>query len=166
MKNCIIIPAFNEGPCIFDVIESIQKHCDAEIVVIDDGSVDDTAVRAEDAGALVISHPFNMGYGVALQTGYKYAVENNYDFLVQLDGDGQHDPKEIPKFLAVLTVSPFTSTRLTCDNASDKGMVVTVFPFNADMTPSSPLPTARTASAARRVANQRSNGVGLPPLCK
>jgi len=95
-KRCLIIPAFNEGENIVSVIEGVKKHSDADIIIIDDGSADLTAERATKAGALVVSHPFNMGYGTSLQTGYKYAVKKNYDLLVQIDGDGQHDPKYIP----------------------------------------------------------------------
>lgn len=97
-KKCIIIPAFNEEANIALVVAGIKNQIDADIIVINDGSKDLTAKKAGEAGAFVISHPFNMGYGVALQTGYKYAVKNKYDFLVQIDGDGQHDPKSIPEF--------------------------------------------------------------------
>jgi len=92
----VIIPAFNEEKSIVQVVESIKRmQPDMEVIVIDDGSQDTTAVLAEKAGASVLSHPFNMGYGVSLQTGYKYAVHNNYQYLVQMDGDGQHDPQGI-----------------------------------------------------------------------
>jgi glycosyltransferase involved in cell wall biosynthesis len=95
-KKCIIIPAYNEGNNISSVIRDIREYSgNADIIVIDDGSKDFTAVIAEEAGAFVIRHPFNMGYGVALQTGYKYAVEQDYDVLVQMDGDGQHKAKYI-----------------------------------------------------------------------
>ena len=98
-KICIIIPAYNEEENIISVISSIKDHSDVDIVVIDDGSKDLTPENAKEAGAIIVSHPFNMGYGVALQTGYKYAVKNDYDFLLQMDGDGQHDPKYIPDLL-------------------------------------------------------------------
>ncbi len=97
-KKCIIIPAFNEEDQIATVITGIIKYSDADILVIDDGSKDQTATKAREVGAWVIRHPFNMGYGVALQTGYKYAVQKKYDLLLQMDGDGQHDPKNIPDF--------------------------------------------------------------------
>jgi len=95
-KRCLIIPAFNEEENIASVIEGVKQYSDADIIVVDDGSTDQTVERATKAGALVVRHPFNMGYGTTLQTGYKYAVKNKYDFLVQIDGDGQHDPKYIP----------------------------------------------------------------------
>jgi glycosyltransferase involved in cell wall biosynthesis len=82
-KKCLIIPTFNEEENIVSVVDGVKKNSDADIIVIDDGSVDLTAERAAEAGALVVRHPFNMGYGTALQTGYKYAVKKNYDLLVQ-----------------------------------------------------------------------------------
>jgi len=97
-KRCIIIPALNEGNNIVGVICGIKKCTAADIIIIDDGSKDLTAKKARETGAYVISHPFNMGYGVALQTGYKFAVRHDYDFLLQIDGDGQHFPDTIPEF--------------------------------------------------------------------
>lgn len=102
MKSTIvIIPAFNEGKRISSVVAGVRDSLpDAVVVVVDDCSRDDTAVVARQSGALVVSHPFNMGYGAAIQTGYKYARNKDYDFLVQLDADGQHDPTCIPSLLA------------------------------------------------------------------
>ena len=98
----ILMPAYNEGRSISRVIASIQSVVgeSADIVVVNDYSSDDTAIVARQAGATVVSHPFNMGYGAAIQTGYKYARDKGYDFLVQLDADGQHDPACIPALLA------------------------------------------------------------------
>ncbi|MBT1072574.1 glycosyltransferase family 2 protein [Geobacter chapellei] len=97
----VLIPAYNEASRIAQVVLSIKKICPyLDVVVISDGSSDDTAKIARNIGAVVLSHPFNMGYGVAIQTGYKYALANNYDYLVQLDADGQHDPSCIPALLA------------------------------------------------------------------
>lgn len=99
--NIILIPAFNEEQRIAAVIKGIKTAVpDADILVVNDGSRDDTAAAASRAGAIVVSHPFNMGYGAAIQTGYKYARNKGYDFLVQLDADGQHDPTCIPALLA------------------------------------------------------------------
>jgi len=97
-KNAIIIPAFNEKRSISVVIAGIKKICDADIIVIDDGSTDDTARFAQSAGARVLRHPFNLGYGAALQTGYKYCAARSYDLVLQMDGDDQHDPQFIPAF--------------------------------------------------------------------
>jgi len=94
----IIIPAYNEESNISPLIKEIQnKVSGATILVIDDGSVDRTARVAEKAGALVIRLPFNMGYGAALQTGFKYALLKRY--VVQMDADGQHDPDSIKALL-------------------------------------------------------------------
>ena len=99
-KNLVLIPAFNEAMRITEVIRSVKIVADNfDILVVNDGSCDETAAASLSAGALVVSHPFNMGYGVAIQTGYKYALQHGYDFLVQIDGDGQHDPAYIPQLL-------------------------------------------------------------------
>ena len=73
------------------------------MLVINDGSSDSTAERAKASGAKVIHLPFNMGYGIALQTGYKYALRKDYHYMVQMDGDGQHDPYYIKALLEVVT---------------------------------------------------------------
>jgi len=92
----IIIPAFNEEARIGTVLDSVREAGpDGEVVVIDDGSTDGTAAVSQAHGARVISHPFNLGYGAAIQTGYKYALARRAAFLVQMDADGQHDPREI-----------------------------------------------------------------------
>lgn len=99
-NTLIIIPAYNEKS-ISRVVSSVKElYSDIDVVVINDGSTDDTAMLAAKAGAKVLTHPYNMGYGAAIQTGYKYAVRNNYKYLVQIDGDGQHDPKGIKNLLA------------------------------------------------------------------
>jgi glycosyltransferase involved in cell wall biosynthesis len=96
----IIIPAFNEAVNIVEVILKIQKNAPGkDILVIDDGSKDQTALLASKAGAHVVTHPFNMGYGVTCQTGFKYASRMGYDYVVLLDGDGQHEPACIPDLL-------------------------------------------------------------------
>lgn len=99
----ILIPAFNEGRNIGALIEAIQREeVDARIVVVDDGSTDSTAAQARCRGAVVITHPFNLGYGAALHTGYLYARRNGCKYLVQMDADGQHDPISLPSLLAGL----------------------------------------------------------------
>lgn len=96
-KALIIIPAYNEAKNIVRVIKSVQKSVpEADILVINDGSIDATAYLAESAGAYVVSHPFNLGYGAACQTGFKYARRKGYEYVVQMDGDGQHEPACIP----------------------------------------------------------------------
>lgn len=100
-NKIVLIPAYNEALRISKVVSSIRASFpNSDIVVVNDGSSDNTAEIAIDSGALVVSHPFNMGYGVAIQTGYKYARDRGYDYLVQIDADGQHDPSCIPALLA------------------------------------------------------------------
>ncbi|MFQ5851209.1 MAG: glycosyltransferase family 2 protein [Candidatus Binatia bacterium] len=103
MKPLVVIPAFNEATAIGKVADGIRAvDPGLPILIIDDGSIDDTAVIARRAGARVVRLAFNMGYGVALQTGYKYALREGYDCVVQLDGDGQHEPADIPALLEVI----------------------------------------------------------------
>src|SRR5574341_1795212 len=103
MRPLVVVPAFNEAGAIGKVIEGIRATDPRlPILVVDDGSADDTAAVARHAGAHVVRLPFNLGYGSALQTGYKYALREGYDCVVQLDGDGQHEPADIPRLLAPL----------------------------------------------------------------
>jgi glycosyltransferase involved in cell wall biosynthesis len=96
LKVLIIIPAFNEEASIGTVVSSIRQNVpEAEILVINDGSTDKTSEKASLAGADVAELPFNLGIGGAMQTGYLYASENSYDIAVQVDADGQHDPRYI-----------------------------------------------------------------------
>lgn len=97
--NVIIIPAYNEEGRIGSTIAGIRKFSDTDIIVVSDGSSDDTVEEAETAGAVVMKLPFNLGYGAALQTGYKYALKKGYAFAVQMDADGQHDPAYISTLL-------------------------------------------------------------------
>jgi glycosyltransferase involved in cell wall biosynthesis len=93
-----LIPAYQEGPRIAAVVERAQVHLPT--VVVDDGSTDDTADRAEAAGALVLRQLPNAGKGAALRRGFGHALDHEADAVVTLDADGQHDPSEIPRFLA------------------------------------------------------------------
>ncbi|KJR41866.1 family 2 glycosyl transferase [Candidatus Magnetoovum chiemensis] len=95
MKNLlIVIPAFNEERNIAKVIDNIKHYMpDNDILVVNDGSTDNTAAIARAKKAMIISHTFNLGYGGALQTGFRFAVEKNYEYVVTMDGDGQHDAK-------------------------------------------------------------------------
>ena len=93
------IPAYNEAETVSSVVESARKHAD-EVVVVDDGSSDQTALLARDAGGTVIEHDRNQGYGGSLQTIFEEADHRNVDRLVVLDGDGQHDTGDIPHLLA------------------------------------------------------------------
>ena len=98
----VIIPVFREGTVIRAVIEKVRLVMDVtglshEIIVVDDGSDDETAAVAEKAGALVISHPYNIGNGAAIKTGIRQAKGKT---LIMMDGDGQHNPEDIPQLLA------------------------------------------------------------------
>ena len=100
MNVIIIIPAYNEEENIKAVVESIYKlKIKLDILVVNDGSTDNTSKVAKKTGAIVIDLPNNLGIGGAVQTGYLYALRNNYDIAIQLDGDGQHDPKDIIKMI-------------------------------------------------------------------
>jgi glycosyltransferase involved in cell wall biosynthesis len=99
-KWIVLIPAFNEEKQIGRVIRRVREACPtADILAIDDGSQDRTREEVCRAGGRVVSHPFNLGYGGGLQTGYRYALKNGYDCAVQMDGDGQHDPISIQVLL-------------------------------------------------------------------
>lgn len=101
MSILIIIPAHNEAENLPHVLPHLQKTVpEADIVVIDDHSSDDTAAVARKLGAQVVTLPNNLGYGGAVQTGFRYAAEFGYDFGVMMDADGQHDPDSAPALLA------------------------------------------------------------------
>lgn len=100
MRTLVFIPAWNEEDSVAAVIAEVREHLpEADVLVIDDGSTDETAARAREAGALVASLPFNQGLGAALQTGYLYARREGYDFCAHLDADGQHPPPEVARLL-------------------------------------------------------------------
>lgn len=104
----MIIPALNEADTLPSVLHDLRDaapQCD--VLVVDDGSTDATAAVARAAGATVAVLPFNLGIGGALRTGFRYAVEHDYDAAVQLDADGQHDPAQIPVLLAGLAQADF-----------------------------------------------------------
>ncbi len=92
----LVIPAYNEAPHLAGVLEDILEAADGfDVVVVDDGSRDRTGKIASETGVRVLRHPYNLGYGAALQTGYKYALRAGATLLVQMDADGQHAPGDI-----------------------------------------------------------------------
>jgi glycosyltransferase involved in cell wall biosynthesis len=103
LKNsriCVVIPAFNEANSVARVVQRAHQEIpEAHVVVVNDGSKDDTAVRALRAGATVIPLPVNLGIGGAVQAGYLYALRHGFDIAIQVDGDDQHDPAEIERLL-------------------------------------------------------------------
>jgi glycosyltransferase involved in cell wall biosynthesis len=102
-RSLAIVPAFQERASIARVVEDIRRLSSADVVVIDDGSGDGTAAEAVRAGARVITLPFNLGIGSAVQTGYMVALEGKYDIAIQVDGDGQHPAEEIDRLIAALS---------------------------------------------------------------
>jgi glycosyltransferase involved in cell wall biosynthesis len=99
-----LIPAWNEGPRIRAVVDGARRHL--PVVVVDDGSSDDSAIQAEAAGAIVLRQRPNQGKGAALRRGFAHALDAGADAVVTLDADGQHDPNEIPRFLAAFAADP------------------------------------------------------------
>ena len=97
-RTLAIIPCYNEEIAIGSVVLKTKQHVDA-VLVVDDGSMDDTAAIAKQAGAIIISHKKNQGKSIAIKTGFKYALAHNFDYVVTIDGDGQHNPSEIPAVL-------------------------------------------------------------------
>ena len=103
MRILIIVPAYNEEASLSGVIRDLRESMpSADIVVVNDGSRDATVRIARDLGVRVLDLPYNLGIGGAVQSGYLYALRNNYDLAVQFDGDGQHLAKEIAKLLKPL----------------------------------------------------------------
>lgn len=98
MKIIAVIPSHNEAETIEKVIHEVKKYV-PEIVVVNDGSNDSTREKALKAGVTVVTHPLNRGVGAALRTGYRIALEKNADYIVQIDGDFQHDPQYIPSMV-------------------------------------------------------------------
>lgn len=103
MKAVIIIPAFNESVVIYRVLKSLPKKLkgvsDIETIVVNDGSADRTVSEAQRAGVTVVSHTINRGLGAAIKTGMEFTKSIKADIMITFDGDGQHDPKDIPKLV-------------------------------------------------------------------
>jgi glycosyltransferase involved in cell wall biosynthesis len=96
----VIVPAYNEERSVGQVVEKVRYHLpQADILVVNDGSIDLTSDKARASGAVVLNLPLNLGIGGAMQAGYKYAYEKGYDIALRVDGDGQHDSEEIQRIL-------------------------------------------------------------------
>lgn len=98
MKVCVIIPTYNEAKAIGTVIKKVKK-LGYEIIIIDDGSTDETARMAKEEGAAILHNLLNYGKGFSLRQGFQYAIDHNFDAVVVMDGDGQHDPDDLKYFL-------------------------------------------------------------------
>ena len=102
-RTLAILPAFNEAESIAPIISEIQlRNPDIDILVVDDGSQDGTASITRALGIKTISLPFNMGVGGAMRLGYKYASLSRYDYAIQVDADGQHNPADIQRLIEAL----------------------------------------------------------------
>lgn len=98
MKTCLLLPAYNESRTIGRIIQQANLFF-GHIVVVDDGSSDRTGEIAAAHGAVVLRHSRNLGKGMALRTGFDYALRNGYELIITMDSDGQHDPLDLPRFL-------------------------------------------------------------------
>jgi glycosyltransferase involved in cell wall biosynthesis len=105
-RTLVIVPAWNEAANVGNTVrEILQEVVGADVVVVDDGSTDATARVAAQAGARVLSLPFNMGVGGAMRTGFTYAQRHDYARAIQVDADGQHDPQDIVRVLGGLEIA-------------------------------------------------------------
>ena len=103
MKLLVLIPAFNEEGAIAGVIREVHSAMPGTpVLVLDDCSGDATIQRAKEAGARVLAFPHHLGLGGCVQAGYRLAYEQGYDYVIRVDGDGQHDPRDIPRILETL----------------------------------------------------------------
>ncbi|HPG74426.1 MAG TPA: glycosyltransferase family 2 protein, partial [Bacteroidales bacterium] len=112
-KLAVVIPAYNEEASIAGVVNDVLTSAANEFVsivpvVVDDGSHDATSAKAAETSCVLLKLPCNLGIGGAVQTGFRYAFENNFDYAMQLDGDGQHPATEISKFFDYLQLHPHT----------------------------------------------------------
>ena len=99
----VVIPAVNEASSIAEVVSEVRGElAGVDVLVVDDGSTDDTGARAAAAGATVARLPYNLGVGGAMRTGYRYARDHGYEVAIQVDADGQHDPRYVPKLVDAL----------------------------------------------------------------
>jgi len=104
MKTCVIIPTFNEVREISRLVKEIRLQ-GLDVLVIDDGSIDNTSQIAKDSGAIVLRNEVNEGKGASLMKGFNYALANGFDAVITMDGDGQHLPEDIPYFMRLAKYS-------------------------------------------------------------
>src|SRR5512140_3168371 len=95
----VVIPAYQEEKSIGGLVRSLRERYSYDVLVVNDGSIDNTGGTAKEAGAIVVDLPCNLGIGGAVQTAFLYAGDRGYDVVVRIDGDGQHEVDDIPKVL-------------------------------------------------------------------
>lgn len=120
MKVCVVIPTYNESEEIGNIIKRLHQQ-NLDVIVIDDGSKDNTSLIASQSGAIVIRNQRNEGKGASLIKGFDYAIKNNFDAIITMDGDGQHIPEETTKFIN-LAQNSSTSFFIGNRMAGSKGM--------------------------------------------
>jgi glycosyltransferase involved in cell wall biosynthesis len=121
-KLLAIVPAYNEGAAIAATVADIHRHAPGfDVLVVDDGSTDETSDVATRIGASVVRHPFNLGIGGAVQSGFVYALDNGYERMVQVDADGQHLADEIPVLSEAMDAQPTVDMVCGSRFLTDKG---------------------------------------------
>ncbi len=126
-SSLAVVPAYNEAHTVVRVIDSLREHApDFDVLVVDDGSIDGTSELARDAGAAVLRHPFNLGIGGAVQSGFVYALENGYRRMVQVDGDGQHLAEELGVLVDRMNANPGVDMVCGSRFLTDKGYPATI----------------------------------------
>ena len=123
MHALVVIPALNERDTVGDVVRSVAEQTQADVLVVDDGSCDDTAALAAAAGAQVLIMPFNVGVGGAMRTAFQFARRRGYDAVIQVDADGQHEPADVQALIDALAAgaSALTGVRLTDATSGFRG---------------------------------------------
>lgn len=159
----VIIPAYNEEKNVGKVLKDIRGlSIPLDVVVVNDGSRDKTGYVVREAGEKVINLPYNLGYGAALQTGFKYAASKGYEYVVQFDADGQHDPKDILNILDLLRTGGYDiviGSRFLGKSSFKAGILkkiaISVFRFLIRMTTGAEIsdPTSGLQGLSKRVFN-------------
>ena len=126
-SSLAVVPAYNEAHTVVRVIDSLREHApEFDVLVVDDGSTDGTGDLARAAGAHVVRHPFNLGIGGAVQSGFVYALENGYSRMVQVDGDGQHLADELGALSDRMDADPGVDMVCGSRFLTDKGYPATI----------------------------------------